>query len=135
MGRTKPGGIRTWFFVYGAVESKRKIVFNLPAGLASPQLRDGAVSRSIVGLHTSTFINCISWINMEENNSLSRRQWLGKIAVPAIAAGTTMVGIEANASPGYKGKDDRSDGARIYNVRDQGAKGDGKTVDTVAIQS
>lgn len=46
-----------------------------------------------------------------------------------------MVGIEANATPGHKGKDDRLDGARIYNVRDHGAKGDGKSVDTAAIQS
>src|SRR5438046_10474907 len=67
--------------------------------------------------------------------SLSRRRWRGEATVRAVAASSTMVGIGGSSLPGYKGKDDRLDGARIYNVRDQGAKGDGKTVDTVAIQS
>ncbi|HET6994695.1 MAG TPA: glycosyl hydrolase family 28 protein [Chitinophagaceae bacterium] len=72
---------------------------------------------------------------MKKDKSLSRRQWLGRITVPALAAGATMVGIEANATPGNKEKDDKLEGARIYNVRDHGAKGDGKILDTVAIQS
>src|SRR4051812_15271645 len=71
---------------------------------------------------------------MEDNNSLSRRQWFGKVTVPALAAGATMVGWEANASPGFK-EEDKLNGARVYNVRDHGAKGDGKTLDTAAIQS
>jgi len=44
---------------------------------------------------------------MEENNSLSRRQWFGKITVPALAAGATMVGLEAGASPNDTGKEDK----------------------------
>jgi len=72
---------------------------------------------------------------MEENNSLSRRQWFGKITVPAIAAGATMIGLEANASPANDEKENKLAGATIYNVRDFGAKGDGKTLDTKAIQS
>jgi hypothetical protein len=36
---------------------------------------------------------------MDDNNFLSRRQWLGKMTVPAITAGATMIGLEANASP------------------------------------
>lgn len=72
---------------------------------------------------------------MEENNSLSRRQWLGKITVPAFAAGATMIGLDANASPASDEKENKLAGAAIYNVRDFGAKGDGKTLDTKAIQS
>lgn len=72
---------------------------------------------------------------MEENNSLSRRQWFGKITVPAMAAGATMIGLETNASPANDEKENKLAGAAIYNVRDFGAKGDGKTLDTKAIQS
>jgi len=72
---------------------------------------------------------------MEENNSLSRRQWLGRITVPAVAAGATMIGLEANASPVNYETENKMAGAAIYNVRDFGAKGDGKTLDSKAIQS
>jgi polygalacturonase len=69
---------------------------------------------------------------MEE---LSRRQWFGKVAVPALVAGAAMSGLEANAAPGDKKTEDKLAGARIYNVRDHGAKGDGKTLDTSFIQA
>jgi len=72
---------------------------------------------------------------MEETNSLSRRQWLGKFTVPAVAVGATMIGLDANASPADHEKENKLGGAAIYNVRDFGAKGDGKTLDTKAIQS
>ena len=71
---------------------------------------------------------------MRENNSLTRREWLGKFSVPAIAAGAALISTEANAAPG-NGKADKLSGSRIYNVRDFGAKGDGKTLDTNAIQA
>lgn len=72
---------------------------------------------------------------MEDKNPLSRRQWLGKMAVPALAGAGTMIGLEANASSRNKEKEDSLAGARVYNVRDHGAKGDGKTLNTKAIQA
>jgi hypothetical protein len=44
---------------------------------------------------------------MEENNSLSRRQWLGKITVPADAQEQRMIGLEANASPANDEKENK----------------------------
>lgn len=70
---------------------------------------------------------------MEDNNSISRRQWLRK--VPVIATGASLIGFEANALPGNDEGENKPAGAAIYNVRDFGAKGDGKTLDTAAIQS
>jgi hypothetical protein len=72
---------------------------------------------------------------MDEINPLSRRQWLGRLAVPALAGASTMIGLEAKGSPRDNGKDDMLAGARVYNVRDHGAKGDGKTLNTKAIQN
>lgn len=72
---------------------------------------------------------------MKEKNSLSRRQWLGKISVPTLAAGSTLLSINAIASPTQEEKEDKLKGARVYNVRDFGAKGDGATLDTKSIQS
>lgn len=72
---------------------------------------------------------------MDEINPLSRREWLGKLSIPVLTAGATVVGIHANASPSNKEDADNAAGARIYNVSDYGAKGDGKTLNTKAIQS
>ncbi len=71
---------------------------------------------------------------MEETNPLSRRQWLGRLAVPALAGTTTIIGLDAKASQRDKGNVDTLAGARVYNIRDHGAKGDGKTLNTKAIQ-
>lgn len=72
---------------------------------------------------------------MKENNSLSRRQWLGKITVPAVVAGTTLLATNANASPTVDQKEEKLKGARVYNIQDFGAKGDGATLNTKSIQA
>ena len=72
---------------------------------------------------------------MKENDSLSRRQWLGKITIPAVAAGTTLLATNASASATDEPQEDKLKGARVYNVRDFGAIGDGKKLNTKSIQS
>lgn len=70
-----------------------------------------------------------------EPKPLSRRTWLGRVSLPALtAAGASLLGLRANAAPAF-GEDNKPSGNNIFNVRDFGAKGDGKTLDTVAIQA
>ena len=66
--------------------------------------------------------------------SLSRRQWIERVSLPAL--GVPMAGALA-APPAYADQAPSGSaltGARIYNVRDFGAKGDGKALDTEAVQ-
>ena len=64
--------------------------------------------------------------------SVTRRQWLGNAPAGALALG--LLGSRSlEAQTTRPGSNDL--GARVYNIRDFGAKGDGKAMDTAALQS
>ncbi len=71
-----------------------------------------------------------------KSSSMTRREWLNTVSLPALAA-TSFAMMKATplaAEPA--GKSDKLDlGSRVYNVRSYGAKGDGKAMDTAAIQA
>jgi hypothetical protein len=76
--------------------------------------------------------------NIPFNNTgrLSRRSWLSRISVPAISVvGASLIGTNAIAAPSNEQEDDKHTGVGVFNILDYGAVGDGKTLNTAAIQA
>jgi polygalacturonase len=66
----------------------------------------------------------------------TRRQWLYHVSIPALTAGAMNLGERKSDARSTAASGSGSDlGPRVYNVRDFGAKDDGKTLDTHALQA
>src|SRR5581483_10299094 len=77
-------------------------------------------------------------MNDSNNSPLSRRNWLGRVATPALAAslGAGLLSRTASAADAEPpSSPEQLQGARVFNVRSFGAKGDGATLDTAAVQA
>lgn len=72
----------------------------------------------------------------DSTSPLTRRNWLGLLSAATVASGfpnSAAASIPERHSPQHSA--DAALGARVYNIRDFGATGDGKTLDTGALQS
>lgn len=69
-------------------------------------------------------------MNNRNAPTLTRRRWLGAVSTPLAAA--ALLPMDASAAERTPATDL---GTRVYNIRDFGAKGDGKTLDTAALQA
>src|SRR3984957_655886 len=92
-----------------------------------------SIARSLSSHPTHPPHRCItSYMNQEP---ISRRQWVGLLALPALAAAVATKWPIQPVMAADAAADRNLLGARIYNIRDFGATGDGKTLDTAAVQA
>src|SRR5436853_7735357 len=68
-------------------------------------------------------------------NFLSRRRWLRLAATASVGSGLLAATRAMGQSSPTSSSADHMLGTRIYNIRDFGAKGDGNTLDTAAVQA
>src|ERR1041385_900705 len=71
-------------------------------------------------------------MNTPEKSPLSRREWMERLSVPMLV-GSTLLARDGRAAE--SSAENKLLGAKVYNVRDFGAVGDGKTLDTAAVQA
>src|SRR5215475_16223054 len=78
-------------------------------------------------------------MNDSGNAALDRREWFKEVSMPLIGTSLASGLLGANGAvveqSNSQAGNGNSSGARVYNIRDFGAKGDGTTLDTAAVQS
>ena len=102
----------------------------MPNQSTSLIVQDTIASRGLINLINRA-------VNMVNSNDqfLSRRQWLRWASISSVGASLLAVTNTAAKSLTHSQNNDQNLGACTYNIRDFGAKGDGTTLDTAAIQA
>lgn len=71
-------------------------------------------------------------MSSSNDNTVSRRKWMVSAAAASIGSG--LIGLRSAEAQTPSAGNDRTAGTGTYNVRDFGAEGDGKALDTAAFQ-